>query len=335
MAARVGGRLRASALLRAHGHAQAAALRLHHDHPLADAAPAHRRRPADRRHRAAAARRCRHRRAACGCSASASPGCRSTRRATCSPRTTSPRSPRPSWPRTRSARSRRPPSRRPPAEKRWWPGQDVRHEELGAGWVWGRGLGRVTVRFEGPLTAPGPVRTLAADDPALQPRRSARLEAARVTARSWWGWGTTDRALPDDECVALAALLPGLPDRPRPVPRLEDLSLPAPRVAPPAVPARARPTPADRAAPHLRQGLPRRRPRAVRRPRRGARRRRLPAHGGRRRRRARLGGGRRASPSSPTAAGARVVGGVEYRGDRPRRVARPDRRWTACSRSTR
>jgi len=56
-----------------------------------------------------------------------------------------------------------------PAEKRWWPGQDVRHEELGAGWVWGRGLGRVTVRFEGPLTAPGPVRTLAADDPALTP----------------------------------------------------------------------------------------------------------------------------------------------------------------------
>ncbi|HEY4626740.1 MAG TPA: DNA polymerase IV [Blastococcus sp.] len=56
-----------------------------------------------------------------------------------------------------------------PAERRWWPGQDVRHDELGPGWVWGRGLGRVTVRFEGPLTAPGPVRTLAADDPALHP----------------------------------------------------------------------------------------------------------------------------------------------------------------------
>lgn len=55
-----------------------------------------------------------------------------------------------------------------PADRRWWPGQDVVHEELGAGWVWGRGLGRVTVRFEGPLTAPGPVRTLAADDPLLQ-----------------------------------------------------------------------------------------------------------------------------------------------------------------------
>jgi DNA polymerase-4 len=56
-----------------------------------------------------------------------------------------------------------------PVERRWWPGADVRHEELGAGWVWGRGLGRVTVRFEGPCTAPGPVRTLSADDPMLQP----------------------------------------------------------------------------------------------------------------------------------------------------------------------
>jgi DNA polymerase IV len=56
-----------------------------------------------------------------------------------------------------------------PTAARWWPGQDVRHDELGPGWVWGRGLGRVTVRFEGPLTPPGPVRTLAADDPALHP----------------------------------------------------------------------------------------------------------------------------------------------------------------------
>jgi DNA polymerase-4 len=55
------------------------------------------------------------------------------------------------------------------AKARWWPGQDVVHADLGPGWVWGRGLGRVTVRFEGPLTAPGPVRTLAADDPLLQP----------------------------------------------------------------------------------------------------------------------------------------------------------------------
>jgi DNA polymerase-4 len=62
-----------------------------------------------------------------------------------------------------------PPAPEPPADRRWWPGQDVVHDELGPGWVWGRGLGRVTVRFEGPRTPPGPVRTLAADDPALHP----------------------------------------------------------------------------------------------------------------------------------------------------------------------
>jgi DNA polymerase IV len=56
-----------------------------------------------------------------------------------------------------------------PAVVAWYPGQDVVHAELGAGWVWGSGLNRVTVRFEGPRTAPGPVRTLAADDPDLQP----------------------------------------------------------------------------------------------------------------------------------------------------------------------
>jgi DNA polymerase-4 len=56
-----------------------------------------------------------------------------------------------------------------PAVHAWYPGQDVVHPDLGAGWVWGSGLNRVTVRFEGPRTAPGPVRTLLADDPALQP----------------------------------------------------------------------------------------------------------------------------------------------------------------------
>jgi DNA polymerase IV len=51
----------------------------------------------------------------------------------------------------------------------WRPGQDVSHTEHGTGWVWGSGRGLVTVRFEGPLTPPGPVRTFAADDPDLQP----------------------------------------------------------------------------------------------------------------------------------------------------------------------
>ncbi|GGK75000.1 DNA polymerase IV [Ornithinimicrobium pekingense] len=49
----------------------------------------------------------------------------------------------------------------------WSTGQDVVHEEHGRGWVWGSGLGRVTVRFEGPTTPPGPVRTFSADDPGL------------------------------------------------------------------------------------------------------------------------------------------------------------------------
>ncbi len=53
----------------------------------------------------------------------------------------------------------------------WAPGMDVEHSTLGRGWVWGSGLGRVTVRFETAETGPGPVRTLAADDPDLAPWR--------------------------------------------------------------------------------------------------------------------------------------------------------------------
>lgn len=49
----------------------------------------------------------------------------------------------------------------------WRTGQDVRHADHGAGWVWGSGLGRVTVRFEGPRTSPGPIRTFPVDDPRL------------------------------------------------------------------------------------------------------------------------------------------------------------------------
>lgn len=50
----------------------------------------------------------------------------------------------------------------------WLPGLDVEHETYGRGWVWGSGLGRVTVRFETAETGPGPVRTLLATDPALR-----------------------------------------------------------------------------------------------------------------------------------------------------------------------
>ncbi|WP_430784970.1 DNA polymerase IV [Actinoplanes sp. G11-F43] len=51
----------------------------------------------------------------------------------------------------------------------WRPGQDVRHDDFGSGWVHGSGIGRVTVRFEGPLTPIGRVRTFFVDDPRLHP----------------------------------------------------------------------------------------------------------------------------------------------------------------------
>lgn len=54
--------------------------------------------------------------------------------------------------------------RRPPS---WLPGADVVHDEMGPGWIWGSGLGRVTVRFETAATGPGPVRTYVLGDPAL------------------------------------------------------------------------------------------------------------------------------------------------------------------------
>lgn len=58
------------------------------------------------------------------------------------------------------------------------PGADVSHDEWGRGWVWGSGLGRVTVRFETRDTGPGPVRTFAVDDAALRPVDIDPLPAA-------------------------------------------------------------------------------------------------------------------------------------------------------------
>ncbi|MFI9276080.1 DNA polymerase IV [Kitasatospora sp. NPDC052896] len=56
-----------------------------------------------------------------------------------------------------------------PAQRFWLPGQDVRHEEFGPGWVQGSGVGRVTVRFETPGSPPGRVRTFRVEDPLLGP----------------------------------------------------------------------------------------------------------------------------------------------------------------------
>lgn len=53
------------------------------------------------------------------------------------------------------------------APKRWPPGADVIHDDHGPGWVWGSGLGVVTIRFESASSSPGPVRSFSASDPAL------------------------------------------------------------------------------------------------------------------------------------------------------------------------
>ncbi|CAA9363548.1 MAG: DNA polymerase IV [uncultured Nocardioidaceae bacterium] len=58
--------------------------------------------------------------------------------------------------------------------RRWAPGMDVVHAERGPGWVWGSGLGRVTVRFETAETRPGPIATFRADDPQLTPQPRGR-----------------------------------------------------------------------------------------------------------------------------------------------------------------
>lgn len=64
-----------------------------------------------------------------------------------------------------------------PADRRWVPGRDVTHADRGHGWVQGSGLGRVTVRFEDPGSAPGRVRTYSVDDPALEPAEPPPLAA--------------------------------------------------------------------------------------------------------------------------------------------------------------
>lgn len=70
-----------------------------------------------------------------------------------------------------------------PEARRWLAGQDVRHTSLGPGWVQGAGLGRVTVRFEGPDTPPGRISTLSVDDPELAPVDSAEVARAALPGR--------------------------------------------------------------------------------------------------------------------------------------------------------
>ncbi len=71
----------------------------------------------------------------------------------------------------------------------------------------------------------------------------------RDRARSWWGWGWSERALPDAECVAVGGLLSGLPAEPVAVPRLADVTLASSRVsAPDSLSGFTTSAPYDRAA---------------------------------------------------------------------------------------
>ncbi len=71
------------------------------------------------------------------------------------------RHPGPCGPRARRPRSRR------RVERRWWPGQDVRHDELGPAGCGAAASAGSPSGSRGRSPPPGPVRTFAADDPAL------------------------------------------------------------------------------------------------------------------------------------------------------------------------
>lgn len=71
------------------------------------------------------------------------------------------------------------------AARRWPAGHDVHHEEHGHGWVQGSGVGRVTVRFEEPWSAPGRVVTFRVDDPLLRPAEPLPLVREPADYSSW------------------------------------------------------------------------------------------------------------------------------------------------------
>ncbi|WP_432571779.1 DNA polymerase IV [Kineococcus sp. SYSU DK005] len=80
----------------------------------------------------------------------------------------------------------------PPARPGWRPGQDVEHAEHGPGWVQGSGVGRVTVRFEGPHTPPGRIRTFRDDDPDLVPADPPVFDPRRADLDGAGGAGGAD-----------------------------------------------------------------------------------------------------------------------------------------------
>jgi DNA polymerase IV len=66
--------------------------------------------------------------------------------------------------------------------RRWLAGQDVLHAQRGQGWVQGAGVGRVTIRFEGPTTPPGRIGTFAVGDPDLEHADAAEVARAALAA---------------------------------------------------------------------------------------------------------------------------------------------------------
>ncbi|MDK0518282.1 DNA polymerase IV [Streptomyces sp. ML-6] len=72
-----------------------------------------------------------------------------------------------------------------PAARHWHAGHDVHHDTYGHGWVQGSGIGRVTVRFEEPDSAPGRVRTFRIDDAALRPADPLPLVREPADYSSW------------------------------------------------------------------------------------------------------------------------------------------------------
>ncbi|MFB6815886.1 DNA polymerase IV [Streptomyces sp. NPDC056347] len=71
------------------------------------------------------------------------------------------------------------------AARHWSAGHDVHHTAYGHGWVQGSGVGRVTVRFEEPESAPGRVRTFRVDDPQLRPADPLPLVRNPPDYSSW------------------------------------------------------------------------------------------------------------------------------------------------------
>lgn len=94
-------------------------------------------------------------------------------------------------------------------DRQWIPGRDVRHAEHGPGWVQGSGVGKVTVRFEEPDSAPGRVRTFAVDDPELEPAEPRMLDARVAEALAARAAG--GREPPGERSAPGGARTPGAP----------------------------------------------------------------------------------------------------------------------------